>query len=132
MANKFYMTSEMQRASDRWVEDYLSNPIEFSVQFQGNKKLCKLFLKNNLTTLEALKLKIEDMYGFKYGKQIKIEKIAFYESYISLDGDSAGYDDAKKEYHWTELESDGCVQMMWSGLELHPPPYRLYATLAKV
>ncbi|MCH90215.1 hypothetical protein A2U01_0011126 [Trifolium medium] len=116
-------------AADRYVANQLATAFEFSIKLRGRKEPFTLYLRNTLTTLAALKLKIEDMYALKFGKEIKIHKIAYYESYISLAGDSVGFDDAEKKYHWKELDSDDYVHYMFNTIEADPAPYHMYATL---
>ncbi|MCI16716.1 hypothetical protein A2U01_0037860 [Trifolium medium] len=109
-------------ASDRFVANWLAKSFDFSIKLRDNKEPFNLQLKSTLTTIESLKFKIEDMYAFKYCKQIKIEKIAYYESYITLEGDSVGYDDATKKYIWKELGTDDNVESMFHSVEGDPAP----------
>ncbi|PNX82327.1 hypothetical protein L195_g038356 [Trifolium pratense] len=73
---------------------------------------------------------IEVMYHFKYATQIKIDKLAYYESYIDLAADHAGgYDDAPRKYDWKELKNDEGVEYIFNCIEVDPKFPRLYATL---
>ncbi|PNX68626.1 hypothetical protein L195_g064064, partial [Trifolium pratense] len=51
------------------------------------------------------------MYHYKYARQIKIDKLAYSESYIDLASDHVGgYDDAPRKYEWHELKNDEDVE----------------------
>ena len=66
------------------------NPVEtyqFSVQFQGNKELFTLALDTSLTTVESIKNRIEIMYHYAQGKQIKIAKLGYAEMWVDLTAD---------------------------------------------
>jgi hypothetical protein len=70
------------------------------------------------------------LYAFKYAKELKIHKIAFYESYVDITEDNAGgVDEHIKKYHWVILESDDNVRFMFNTIEDDPSPYRLKASL---
>ncbi|CAJ2667477.1 unnamed protein product [Trifolium pratense] len=117
-------------ASNRSVNNNMATSHAFSVKFRGNDELFCVDLSNNLTTIQALKRQIEVMYRFKYGRQIKIEKIAYYESTIDLASDNVGgYDEQPRKYEWKELKNDDDVNDMFNGVEVDPKYPRLYATL---
>jgi hypothetical protein len=61
-------------AGDRWVSNYLAKSFDFAIKLTGKKEF-HLRLKNNITGLQELKNKIEYMYVFMFGKQIKVEKV---------------------------------------------------------
>jgi hypothetical protein len=110
------------------VSNHTSQSFDFAIRLIGIKEF-HLQLKNNITTLEGLKLRIEFMYAFMHGKALKIDRIKYYESYTDIVGDSKGIDDAEIKYHWKELICDNCVQRMWSSVEGDPAPHRLAARL---
>jgi hypothetical protein len=85
---------EKMSVVDRWVSNYLAKSFDFDIKLTGKKEF-HLQLKNNITTLDGLKNRIEYIYAFMFGKEIKIEKLAYYESYIDLAGESVGFDEAE-------------------------------------
>ncbi|KAK2376017.1 hypothetical protein QL285_076858 [Trifolium repens] len=116
---------------DRWVSNYLAKSFDFAIKLTGKKEF-HLQLKNNITGLQELKNKIEYMYAFMFGKEIKIEKVAYYESYIDLAGKSVGFDDAEVKFHLKELASDDEVGFMFHTIEVDPTPIRMVCSLGKV
>lgn len=110
------------------MSNHTSKSFDFAIRLTGIKEF-HLQLKNNITTLEGLKNRIEFMYAFMNGKEIKIDRIKYYESYTDITGHSIGIDDAEIKYHWKELICDNCVQMMFDSVEGDPAPHRLAARL---
>jgi hypothetical protein len=116
---------------DRCVSNYLAKSYDFAIKLTGKKEF-HLQLKNNITGLQELKNKIEYMYAFMFGKQIKVEKVAYYESYIDLAGESVGFDDAEVKFHLKELASDDEVGFMFHTIEADPTPIRVVCSLGKL
>jgi predicted RNA-binding protein with EMAP domain len=117
-------------ASDRYVANYLAKRYDFGIKFQGIKRPLNVELKNTITTLQGLKDRIKFLYAFKYAKELRINKIAFYESYVDITEDNVGgFDDATKKYHWVILENDDDVRYMFNTIEGDPSSYRLKASL---
>ncbi|KAK2354877.1 hypothetical protein QL285_092344 [Trifolium repens] len=116
---------------DRWVSNYLAKNYDFAIKLTGKKEF-HLQLKNNITGLQELKNKIEYMYAFMFEKQIKVEKVAYYESYIDLAGESVGFDDAEVKFHLKELASDDEVGFMFHTIEADPTPIRMVCSLGKL
>jgi hypothetical protein len=124
------MNNNNMSASDRYVAEYLAKRYDFSIKFQGIERPLNVELKSTLTTLQDLKDRIEFLYAFKYAKELRIHKIAFYESYIDITEDNAGwFDDHIKKYHWVILENDDDVRFMFNTIEGDPSPYRLRCSL---
>jgi hypothetical protein len=110
------------------------NPVEtyqFSVQFQGNKELFTLALDTSLTTVESIKNRIEIMYHYAQGKQIKIAKLRYAEMWVDLAADcsSNSFEDAPKKYGWKQLKDDDDVRSMFNQILIDPKGGRLYAML---
>ncbi|KAK2419948.1 hypothetical protein QL285_030752 [Trifolium repens] len=116
---------------DRWVSNYLAKSYDFAIKLTGKKEF-HLQLKNNITGLQELKNKIEYMYAFMFGKQIKVENVSYFESYIDLAGYSVGFDDAEVKFHLKELVFDDDVGFMFHTIEADPLPIRMVCTLGKV
>ncbi|KAK2415564.1 hypothetical protein QL285_038034 [Trifolium repens] len=76
-------------ASYRYVANYLAKRYDFRIKFQGIENSLDVELKNTITTLQGLKDRIEFLYAFKYAKELRIHKIAFYESYVDITEDNA-------------------------------------------
>ncbi|CAJ2653865.1 unnamed protein product [Trifolium pratense] len=89
-------------------------------------------MTNTVTSIRTLKRHIEILYYAMYAIEIRIDKISYYDSYINLDGDSAGYDDAERKYELKELHTNEDVEYMFDHIDAHPEDPRLFATLAVV
>jgi hypothetical protein len=65
---------ENMSAADRYVSNHLAKSFDFAIKMTSKKEF-HLQHKNNITTLEGLKNRIEYMYAFMFGKEIKIERL---------------------------------------------------------
>ena len=102
----------------------------FTVRFRGIDELFCVELKDNLRRLSTLKDKIQVMYHFKYARQIKIDKLGYYEPFIDLACDRVGdFDDATRKYEWKELKYDEDVESMFNSAFVDPKYPCLYAAL---
>ncbi|PNX60491.1 hypothetical protein L195_g046416, partial [Trifolium pratense] len=107
--------------STRPIPNSVPKAHQFSVKFHSDDEPFYIELNNTLTTLRSLKRRIEVMYHYKYARQIKIDKLAYSESYIDLASDHVGgYNDAPRKYDWHELKNDEDVEEMFNCIEIDP------------
>ncbi|KAK2363247.1 hypothetical protein QL285_088248 [Trifolium repens] len=117
-------------SSTRIVNNCSVTSHPFTVRFRGIDELFCVELKDNLRSLSTLNDKIQVMYHFKYVRQIKIDKLGYYEPFIDLACDRVcDFDDATRKYEWKELKSDEDVESMFNSVFVDPKYPCFYATL---
>jgi hypothetical protein len=118
-------------ASNRIVNNCLATSHAFSVNFRDIDELLCVELKDNLISLSSLKDKIQVMHRFKYARQIKIDKLGYYDPFIDLGCDRVekNFDDATRKYDWKQLKTDEDVVSMFNSALIDPKYPALYATL---
>jgi uncharacterized protein YaaW (UPF0174 family) len=92
------------------------------VKFQVHEEHFKLVV-GKLSSLVALKNKIQEIFFFKNGKRIQIEHMAYLDSCIDIPDDS--HETTYKKY-WVKLKDDMDVQSLFRSVENENKPHRLY------
>src|SRR6266487_2640318 len=99
----------------------------FLVQFDDREERFLLEI-GKLSSLVALKNKIQDKYFFKKGEHIKIEHLAYLDSCTDITDDADEHTIIK---FWYKLLGDAEVHFMFACVTDEKQPHRLFAVLKK-